>query len=274
MSLGKLKQTWKNSANSISQQKIWDNAADSYLGKPLPDFGSNIFLKTLLEKNAITPETTALDLGCGAGRYSLALAGKVKSVMGVDISPKMLGYACEQIRANGVTNASFQQLDWALADAGKLELYGAFDLVFAHKTPAISDFETLEKMNLCSRRHCFVVKPTRRKDEISELIFDELGIEKSNPDELISKIFEYLWKSGYYPELSYNTEHWSFDYTLGEAITNYLERTRLQRQLSHKETALVEEIVISRSTDGRVNQETDVSTVTIYWNKENRYDYD
>ena len=39
-----------------------------------------------------------------------------------------------------------------------------FDLVFAHMTPAIADYYTLEKMCNCSRNKCFLVKPSRRND--------------------------------------------------------------------------------------------------------------
>lgn len=83
----------------------------------------------LAERLALRPGMCALDLGCGAGRLSLALAQKVGPtgvVIGLDISSKMLHEAEKRARSTGFAHLIFQQ-----ADAERLESYGdgSFDAI-------------------------------------------------------------------------------------------------------------------------------------------------
>lgn len=59
-----------------------------------------------------TPDRV-LDIGCGTGRTTIEAARLATdgSVLGVDLSSRMLGYAREQAAAEGVANASFVQGD-------------------------------------------------------------------------------------------------------------------------------------------------------------------
>ena len=71
-------------------------------------------------------ERTALDLGCGIGRFGEALAGELKSLIGSDISAEMVRIA--QSRCAGLGNVSFVQ-----SSGRDLSLFrtGSFDLVLA-----------------------------------------------------------------------------------------------------------------------------------------------
>ena len=44
-------------------------------------------------KAKLNKDINVLDVGCGGGAYSIALASKVKNVVGVDFSPKMIELA-------------------------------------------------------------------------------------------------------------------------------------------------------------------------------------
>jgi SAM-dependent methyltransferase len=68
--------------------------------------------------------TSALDFGCGVGRLSVALAKRLDSIVGVDVSSGMLRKArlrCEQV---GVKNLSL-----ILGDDNLSQVEGKFDLV-------------------------------------------------------------------------------------------------------------------------------------------------
>ncbi len=54
-----------------------------------------------------------LDIGCGTGRSAIEAArlAATGSVLGIDLSSRMLAYAREQAAAEGVTNVSFVQGD-------------------------------------------------------------------------------------------------------------------------------------------------------------------
>lgn len=58
-----------------------------------------------------TPGDTVLDIGCGAGELSLALAGTRKRVIGLDVSADLIATATE--RGRGIANLSFELGDAA-----------------------------------------------------------------------------------------------------------------------------------------------------------------
>jgi ubiquinone/menaquinone biosynthesis C-methylase UbiE len=72
------------------------------------------------------PDRSALDLGCGIGRFSAALAPRLREVHGVDISPKMIAAArrrCAHLKNVRFSRSSGHDLS-RFADA-------SFDLVLA-----------------------------------------------------------------------------------------------------------------------------------------------
>src|SRR5919197_2128134 len=62
---------------------------------------------------AIQPTDRVLDVGCGAGQTTrdAARAASSGSVLGVDLSSRMLDVARRLTAAEGVTNARFEQAD-------------------------------------------------------------------------------------------------------------------------------------------------------------------
>ena len=61
----------------------------------------------------VTSTSRVLDIGCGTGRATLdaARAATEGLAVGVDLSSRMLAYARDRARAEGVTNAEFLQTD-------------------------------------------------------------------------------------------------------------------------------------------------------------------
>lgn len=80
----------------------------------------------ILDGLALTPDARVLDVGCGTGALSLALASRLSTgrVVGADLSAPMLARARERAAAQGLTNVSFVE-----ADAQVAHLDGPFDLV-------------------------------------------------------------------------------------------------------------------------------------------------
>ena len=83
-------------------------------------------------------------------------------------------------------------------------------LVFAHMTPAVCDFATLEKLLSCAKKHCFLVKPARRTDKVQDEAFAQAGVplQRAQMDDMIQNTFAFLWMMGICPEVTYRDEIW------------------------------------------------------------------
>ncbi|MFA7280410.1 MAG: methyltransferase domain-containing protein [Sterolibacterium sp.] len=71
--------------------------------------------------------TRCLELGCGVGRVTAALATRFEEVIAVDISAAHLSVAEEHLRSEGVNNVRLQHLDSIDAIAG----LGEFDVLYS-----------------------------------------------------------------------------------------------------------------------------------------------
>lgn len=267
--LEELKKNWVSHTQADVQARIWDRAAADYGKKPLPDMQQNPFLKALSEAVSLTEQTRVLDVGCGAGGYSLALAPFVGEAVGVDISGGMIDAAKERCRELEIQNARFDCLNWNDADIDKLHFRGRFQVVFAHMTPAICDYDTLEKMDACSSHLCMLEKSTRRRDMVLDEALGCVGIDSSGScDSDLIHIFTYLWCKGYSPRFSYKKEVWDSERSTADMIGWCTDRARLQKELTEAEEETIAAFVEGLAQDGRVKEHTTTTRVTIIWKKE------
>jgi SAM-dependent methyltransferase len=61
----------------------------------------------------VGPEDDAIDIGCGVGRFTRALAARARSVRGIDVSPRMLELAREN-------NGHLANVEWIEGDGASL----------------------------------------------------------------------------------------------------------------------------------------------------------
>jgi SAM-dependent methyltransferase len=59
-------------------------------------------------KNVIEPNSTVIDVGCGTGRFSFAVADKVEKVVGIDLSKKNIDKANNSLSKKLNSKISFQ----------------------------------------------------------------------------------------------------------------------------------------------------------------------
>lgn len=82
---------------------------------------------TCLVVELVPVGSTVIDIGCGPGALALTLSARCSSVVGVDVSPRMIAYADKQRAARDVSNVMF-----VCGDATSLTI--SPDLRFTHST--------------------------------------------------------------------------------------------------------------------------------------------
>ena len=269
--LDELTRRWNAGENYDSdvQRRIWDRRAQDFSEHPLPAADTDPFLVLMREEHPLTSGTRVLDLGCGAGGYSIALSPLVGEAAGTDISPEMIRAASRRAVSEGVSNCSFVCCDWTQADIDSLGYRGNFDIVFAHMTPAVCDSATLEKMDSCSTDLCMIQKPARRTNRIQDICYREAGIPgEASLDEDIADIFCWLWFKGYEPRLSYAHETWESPMESEKMLNWITDRIRLKTQVDEELVMRIKDVIAANTgEDGMVGEVTDTSLVTILWHK-------
>lgn len=88
-------------------------------------------VKKVLEIHHPDRDARVLDLGCGWGTFSLALAPEVREVVGVDFSERSIELCRQRTAEAGLANVSFVRADAAATglEAGSFDVVVAADLV-------------------------------------------------------------------------------------------------------------------------------------------------
>lgn len=108
------------------QKAVWTKRAESWDHAENPGLGKVI--AAVIEHANPHPESVVLDLGCGSGQLSLPISLEAKSVVAVDISPKMIDLLREKTVAANISN-----VDVKVASIQKLSFEPqSFDLVVSN----------------------------------------------------------------------------------------------------------------------------------------------
>jgi SAM-dependent methyltransferase len=102
-------------SSNAAQLRAWDGDEGAYWADHADDFDRSVaaYHEVLLAAAAITDTDRVLDIGCGTGQTTrdAARAAAGGSAFGVDLSARMLEHARRRAAEEGVSNASFQQVD-------------------------------------------------------------------------------------------------------------------------------------------------------------------
>ncbi|RYE41858.1 MAG: class I SAM-dependent methyltransferase [Hyphomicrobiales bacterium] len=92
-------------ALDLQSHDYWQNAQSTFLASDAYYATKEEALKRTLE--ALGPVETAIDIGCGTGRYTLLLAQYVRDVQAYDVSVGLVSQAQEAATTKGVQNVRF-----------------------------------------------------------------------------------------------------------------------------------------------------------------------
>ena len=193
--------------------KKWDKRAElwekEYMNNRKGDQRILSALNFLEQRGLLTEETDMADIGCGPGRFAAAFAPKVKSVVGLDISEKMVYYGTEYIKSKGINNAKLCVCDFQTLDIDKAGFKNAFDIVFSSMTPAIHGLNGLMKSMEMSRAWCLHITHLSGKNSLQDRISEEVFGKKAAVKWTglwFYALFNTLYLMGYNPEISYETQ--------------------------------------------------------------------
>jgi SAM-dependent methyltransferase len=100
---------------NVEMAAAWDGAEGEHWAAQADRYEATgtRYGEALLRAAAVRPRDAILDIGCGTGSMTLALARMAPSgsVLGIDLSSKMLAHARSVAEKEGLTNVSFEQAD-------------------------------------------------------------------------------------------------------------------------------------------------------------------
>ncbi len=103
----------ENDRQMISKYKVFSRSYDNvfYLLERLVFWKDEMDPRAVLVRKIPDDDLSILDVCCGTGRDSLALAKSNNTITGIDLSPHMLARARKKARMKGLTNTSFHQMN-------------------------------------------------------------------------------------------------------------------------------------------------------------------
>ena len=126
--------------NDKNDKQYWDIRGRSFPGYRSGDEFRAKVLETIRNHGVDFSGAHVLDLGCGAGSYTVPFAQMAGTVTALDISPVMLERVRSSAEALGITNINYVECDWA-----EYEVREKFDIVFCSRCPAMKDPAALRK---------------------------------------------------------------------------------------------------------------------------------
>ncbi len=90
--------------NIARQRRFWARRAASWDHGAGDNPGLLKVVERVLSEADPSPESFAVDLGCGSGQVTLALAKRCRTVVGVDVSEEMIALLLENAEREGVSN--------------------------------------------------------------------------------------------------------------------------------------------------------------------------
>jgi SAM-dependent methyltransferase len=159
-------------------RSYWDEFAKDYSkGAGMTSDLDMLIFDHMSGKGIIKATDRILDIGCGAGNFSLPFASLAKEVEALDISSSMLDILKHRASAEGYENITYSNERWETYSPSR-----SYDLVFSSFCPATCNLGSILKMESISNRQCCMITlaPGSNKDIYMELCGELSGRGLSN----------------------------------------------------------------------------------------------
>lgn len=177
------------------KNKNWDDAAPGFFKRTRKeDYNDALFDMLILDEN-----DTVLDVGCGEGSITIPLAKKVKKVIGIDSSPKMLEYLEKRSKSENVNNI---ETTLKPIEEIKYEDIGDVDVVVCSRSlnAIIPIDDVLVELDKIANKYVFITIFGPENKKIEKDFDKEIGITTEDfPD--YNYFFNILFNLGIYPNV-------------------------------------------------------------------------
>lgn len=242
---------------------FWKEKSHSYA---LP-FAPETLRKTrriirLAERSGVNFKGRSLiDIGCGTGIYSLVLAAKACSVLGVDFSSEMLVLFRREARTHKIKNASQIQADWRKLTLRRLG--GKRDIALASMTNATASAAGLRKMEACASEFCvYIGWAGVRENRFFEKIYAHHGI-KYLPPKGAETVIPLLKKWGRRYIHVFLKDSWRWRGTPEAALKEVL--IRLRANSAEPDIKWLKDFIKSKTVKNFVLHTTGVRKIMVVW---------
>jgi SAM-dependent methyltransferase len=161
-------------SHSTSIRDEFAHQADSFARSPAMSQAET--LDVVVDLAPADPEARWVEIACGPGLIARALAPRVGSVVGLDLTPAMVEKARAEAAAAGVENVSFEVGDATALDIADDSFDGAITRFSLHHIPA--PVRVLEEMRRVVRPGGWVVVSDFVTDDEGEAQAWQEGIER------------------------------------------------------------------------------------------------
>jgi ubiquinone/menaquinone biosynthesis C-methylase UbiE len=244
--------------------KDWDKAAPGFYKRTKKeDYQIALFDKLILDKDDVV-----LDVGCGEGSVTIPIAKRVKKVIGLDSSPKMLEYLEKRADDNGIDN-----IETILKPIEEItyDEIGDVDVVVCSRSlnGIIPIEEVLTELNKIASKYVFITIFGPENKKIEKDFDRELGIKTEDfPD--YNYFFNILFNMGIYANIDrFDLNNYREYSSIEEAMDNGKFRLDLY---SDEEKELLKEylkriLTYDSETKKYYNVKDKADWIMVWWKK-------
>ncbi|HEC1756340.1 TPA: class I SAM-dependent methyltransferase [Campylobacter lari] len=148
---------------------LWNKKAKSYAR-----YSSNLneIQKVTFAKLGSLQDKSVVDIGCGSGVWTLHLAQKAKSVLGIDSSSAMLEILQEDAKTHAISNIKTLNLDFENFYKNNNT---NFDLAFLSMSPALQNEKDYKAFLSLASKKVYLGWASRRKSSFLDPIFEHFN---------------------------------------------------------------------------------------------------
>lgn len=267
-------EAWREARDSYTQaasygnkqgwQQFWNSFAEHYALRNRQSRSIyNTIIDGLAADGVITPSSTVLDIGCGAGTYTLPLAGKALHVTGLDTAEQMLSVLQSEAAHEGVAD----RIRTSRADWLSLPNEPAYDIVFAANTTAINDYHSLMKMNEVSRGTCCLIGFAGTYHiKVRTLLWEHLmGTPPEHMAFDIQYPFNVLYQERFLPNIKFYTYRERYRETLAYMIEYYTSYFKLFGLEGPETVAQITEFLANRTVEDYCTELISTTIGVLWW---------